>query len=236
VGVDPSQSPTAIVVGGAGAIGAAVCTKLETGGYASVVVDRVAPEGSQAHVLVELGRRGAPTEALDTVRARFSCTPVLINCAGLFDAHDVDGFNWADFDRSIQVNLAAPIELCLAWEKGLTGTSGGRLINVASAAGLRGSQDLAYTAAKAGLIGVTRSLAQAFAGRGISVFGVAPGLISTPMAEPMGAERRTRLAERTLLGREGRAAEVAELITFLATGDCGYMTGSILSVDAGLSS
>lgn len=225
----------AIVVGGTGAIGSAVCTKLERVGYTAIVVDRLAPAGSRPYVSVELSSRGAASEALESVRTRFGTARVLVNCAGAFEGDSVSNFSWGAFDRSVQVNLAAPIEVCLAWERSLP-PGGGRLINVASAAGIRGSQDLAYTAAKAGLIGVTRSLAREFAGRGVSVFGVAPGLVDTPMAVAMEPARRARLAHATLVGREGRATEVADLIAFLATGDCEYMTGSIISVDAGLSS
>jgi 3-oxoacyl-[acyl-carrier protein] reductase len=138
------------------------------------------------------------------------------------------------FDLVLQINLASAIEACLAWMEMKGPNIPGRIVNVASAAGIRGSQDLAYTASKAGLIAVTRSLARAFAPQRTAVFSVAPGIVDTPMAAAMSDDRRQATVSRTIAQREATPSEVAALIVFLLTDQSDYMTGSVVTIDGGL--
>jgi len=111
----------------------------------------------------------------------------------------------------------------------------GRIVNVASVAALRGNAgQAAYTASKAGLVGLTRSLAREVGGRGITVNAVCPGFVETRMTEVQGEDIRQRYMEMTPAGRFGSPEEVAAVIAFLCGSEAGYVNGSVVTVDGGL--
>jgi 3-oxoacyl-[acyl-carrier protein] reductase len=165
---------------------------------------------------------------------RYGPADALVNCAGVFPGETTLDFDWAVYDRVIQVNLTAPIEAVRAWLHQLPPQVPGTIVNVSSAAARRGSQDISYAASKAGLLGATRSLARLLADRRVAAFAVAPGIVDTPMARVMTSERRTAVAEATLLGREASPEEVADLIVYLIVHRPAYMTGITLPIDGGL--
>jgi NAD(P)-dependent dehydrogenase (short-subunit alcohol dehydrogenase family) len=111
----------------------------------------------------------------------------------------------------------------------------GRIVNIASAAALRGNAgQAAYSASKAGLVGLTKSLAREVGGRGITVNAVCPGFVHTRMTEPQSEEIRRRYIEMTPAGRFGTPEEVASVIAFLAGAEAAYVNGAVISVDGGL--
>ena len=161
---------------------------------------------------------------------------ILINNAGVtgtvapIDFARLDAMTDAFWDTIIATNLVGPFRCSRAAAPALKAAKGA-IVNTASVAGLgRRGSSIAYSASKAGLINLTRSLARALA-PDIRVNAVAPGLIETPLTEPWPPERKQMTLERTMLGRLGRPADVAEAMLFLAT--AGYITGETIVVDGG---
>jgi NAD(P)-dependent dehydrogenase (short-subunit alcohol dehydrogenase family) len=146
---------------------------------------------------------------------------------------DVTAADWA---RQLAVNLSAPFFLAQAALGPMTASGFGRIVNVGSVSALMGSPvQIPYAAAKAGLTGLTRSLARAVARKGITVNCVMPGSIDTDLPQTLRYTNRDRVTELIPAGRWGSAAEVAHAITFLLDDQASYITGAVLTVDGGMS-
>ena len=129
-----------------------------------------------------------------------------------------------DWQAVLDVDLTAPFRLARAAMRGMLRRRAGRIIGIASIVGATGNPGQAnYAAAKAGLIGMTKALAQEVGARGITVNIVAPGFIETPMTDALSAEQRTRLAERIPLGRLGQPDDVAAAVVYLASGEAAWV-------------
>ncbi len=140
-----------------------------------------------------------------------------------------------DWDAVLDVDLAAPFRLARAALKGMVRRRAGRIIQISSVVGATGNAGQAnYAAAKAGLVGMTKALAQEVGGRGITVNAVAPGFIQTAMTEALGDAVRARLLESIPLGRMGRPEDVAAAVVYLASDEAGWVTGSTLHVNGGM--
>ncbi len=141
----------------------------------------------------------------------------------------------ADWDRVLNVDLAAPFRLCRAALRFMLRRRAGRIINIGSIVGTTGNPGQAnYAAAKAGLVGLTKALAQEVASRGITVNLIAPGFIATAMIEALTETQRAELAGKIPLGRLGLPADIAAAAVYLAAEEAGWITGATLHVNGGM--
>jgi len=238
----------AVVTGGSRGIGLAIANWLAERG-ASVVVsgrdaDRLqtAVKELEAHgapvlgVAADAAKREDADRLVDVTRERFARLDVLVNNAGITRDGLLVRMKDDDWDRVLEVNLRGAFLMTRAASKAMVRLkSGGRIINIASTAGAMGNAGQAnYSAAKAGLIGLTKASARELAHWGILVNAVAPGLIETDMATAMPTEARDALLAQVPLKRIGTAREVAEMVGFLAGDGAAYVTGQVFHVNGGL--
>ena len=234
----------ALVTGASGGLGAAIARTLH--GQGAVValsgtradaLQALADElGDRAHVTpADLREPAAPDALIATAEATVGPLDILVNNAGL--TRDMLALRMKDEDWQtvLDVDLTAPFRLARAALRGMLRRRAGRIIGIASIVGATGNPGQAnYAAAKAGLIGMTKALAQEVGSRGITVNIVAPGFIETPMTDALTTEQRSRLAERIPLGRLGQPADVAAAVAYLASDEAGWITGATLHVNGGM--
>jgi NAD(P)-dependent dehydrogenase (short-subunit alcohol dehydrogenase family) len=224
-----------IIVGGSGGIGTALAERLHASSHQPIIIDQVVPACDERFIVCNASRPGQVDQAVRQAVRQYGWTDALVNSIGIYPMTELARFTWEQLTEVMQVNFRAPVEAILAWHACRSVSSRrGVVVNVASAAGIRGSRDLAYAASKAALIGATRSLARTLADDGVTVVAVAPGLIDTPMSRRMPERRRAGHVEATIPKRAGTPAEVADLIHYVITGNTGYLTGAVLSIDGGL--
>jgi 3-oxoacyl-[acyl-carrier protein] reductase len=237
----------AIVTGGSGGIGAAIAAVLAERGAAVVVSGRDADRlgatvkdlealGAPAlGVVADAARRDDAERLVETARERFGRIDVLVNNAGITRDGLLVRMKDEDWDRVMEVNLRGAFLMTRAVAKTMMRQRSGRIVNITSTAGAMGNAGQAnYSAAKAGLIGLTKAAARELAHWSILVNAVAPGLIDTDMATSIPAEARDALLAQVPLKRIGTAREVAEMVGFLAGDGAGYVTGQVFHVNGGL--
>ena len=166
---------------------------------------------------------------------RFGHVDVLVNNAGVTRDGLAVRMKREDWDRVLQINLHAAFFACQQVLPGMMKQRWGRIINIASVVGESGNAGQAnYVASKAGLIGLTKALAQEMAPRDITVNAVAPGFIDTDMTAVLSDELKAKLLAHVPLRRLGRADEIAAAVRFLASDEAGYITGHVLNVNGGM--
>jgi len=167
--------------------------------------------------------------------ARYSWIDILVNNAGITRDGLLLRMKDEDWSQVIDTNLTGVFNCCRAVAKPMMKQRSGRIINISSVVGLMGNAgQVNYAAAKAGLIGLTKSLAKELASRAIMVNAVAPGYITTDMTEQIAEETKRQLAERIPAGRLGNPEDVANLVLFLAGDGASYITGQVIAVDGGM--
>ena len=235
---------TALVTGASGGLGAAIArTLLAQGARVALsgtrrdALDALAAElGEGAHVCPADLRDPAAADAL-LAAAEAACGPVdiLVNNAGLTRDTLALRMKDADWQAVLDVDLTAPFRLARAALRGMVRRRGGRIIGISSIVGHTGNPGQAnYAAAKAGLAGMTKALAQEVGSRGITVNLVAPGFIETPMTDALSAEQRAKLKGAIPLGRMGQPADVAAAVLYLASEEAAWVTGATLHVNGGM--
>ena len=159
---------------------------------------------------------------------------ILVNNAGITRDGLMMRMSDDDWAQVIDVNLTSSFRLCRAALRGMMKARWGRIINITSVVGTSGNPGQAnYAAAKAGLTGLSKSLAQEVASRGITVNCVAPGLVETAMTEKLNDEQRARILADVPAGRMGQPQEIAAAVLYLASTEAGYVTGATLHVNGG---
>jgi 3-oxoacyl-[acyl-carrier protein] reductase len=237
----------AIVTGGSRGIGYATASLLAEDGAAVVVsgrdADRLARASREIEALggtvlglvADAGSRDDADRLVDAARERFGRIDILVNNAGLTRDGLLLRMKDADWDEVMQVNLRGAFLMTRAVAKTMVRQKGGRIIYITSASGAMGNAgQVNYSAAKAGLIGMTKAAARELAHWGILVNAVAPGLIDTDMAAAVPAEAREALLAQVPLKRIGTARDVAEMVRFLAGDGAAYVTGQVFHVNGGL--
>jgi len=235
---------SALVTGASGGIGAGIARALHAQGAVVALsgtrreaLEALAAElGERAHVCPADLRDTAATEAL-VAAAEAAAGPltILVNNAGL--TRDMLALRMKDEDWQtvLDVDLSAPFRLARAALKGMLRRRAGRIISIGSIVGATGNSGQAnYAAAKAGLVGMTKALAQEVGSRGITVNLVAPGFVVTAMTDGLPEAQRAKLTEAIPLGRLGAPADIAAAVVYLASDEAAWVTGATLHVNGGM--
>ena len=235
---------SALVTGASGGIGAAIARTLHAHGAVVALsgtrleaLEALAAElGERAHVCpADLRDQAAPDALVAAAEAAAGPLAILVNNAGL--TRDMLALRMKDEDWQavIDLDLTAPFRLARAALRGMLRRRAGRIVGIGSIVGAPGHAGQAnYAAAKAGLAGMTKALAQEVASRGVTVNLVAPGFIDTPMTHALNAAQREKLNAQIPLGRMGTPADVAAAVLYLASDEAGWVTGATLHVNGGM--
>lgn len=235
---------TALVTGASGGIGADIARALyAAGATVGLSGTRVAPLeelkaelGERAHVLPCNLSDAADVETLITRAAdAMGSVDILVNNAGITRDGLILRMSDEDWQSVIDVNLTATFRLCRAAVKRMMKARHGRIINISSVVAQMGNPgQVNYVASKAGLVGLSKALAQEVASRGITVNCVAPGFIETAMTEKLNDTQREVILRAVPQGRMGKPSEIAAAVVYLASQEAGYVTGTTLHVNGGM--
>jgi len=243
------KDKVALVTGGSRGIGRECCLRLarsgagvivnynKSGEKAEEVLAEIARHGSEAHTFRADISQPAEVEALFSfVREKFESLDILVNNAGIIKDNLLLSMKLSDWDKVHEVNLRGAF-LCTKWAAEMMMLNHrGKIINIASVAALRvGVGQVNYASAKGGLVSFTRACAAELSGKGIQVNAVLPGFILTDMSKRVRKRGGEIILKQIPAGRFGTAADVANLVVFLASEQSDYITGQSIAVDGGLS-
>ena len=240
----PAHGRCVLISGGDRGIGAAAARAFYAAGYRVAVLYHSNADAAAAlekqlpgvlAVQCDVASRASCELAFRTVEQALGRVDVLVSNAGIAQQKLFTDITPEEWQRMLDVNLSGAFHLCQLALPGMIRRKAGRILTVSSMWGQTGgSCEVHYSAAKAGLIGLTKALAKEEGPSGITVNCVAPGVIETDMMAAFTAEDKAALAEETPVGRLGTAEEVAKLLVFLAGEDAGYITGQVFGVNGGL--
>ena len=233
-----------LVTGASGGIGSAIARKLHAAGAKVALsgtrqepLERLAEElGERAYILpCNLSDMAAvevlPKQATETLGS----LDILVNNAGITRDNLFMRMSDEEWQSVIDVNLTATMKLCKGALRGMMKSRWGRIINISSIVGATGNPGQGnYAASKAGMVGMSKSLAYEVASRGITVNVVAPGFIATAMTDKLADDRKEAILAQIPAGRMGAAEDIASAVAFLASDGSGYVTGSTLHVNGGM--
>jgi 3-oxoacyl-[acyl-carrier protein] reductase len=235
---------TALVTGATGGIGGAIARALHAQGATVLcagtriqVLDQLVAELGERAIAVAADLKDPATGDMLVKRAESDLgkLDILVNNAGFTRDGLAMRMKDEDWSEVIEVNLTAAFRLARAALRGMMKRREGRIISITSVVGVSGNPgQVNYCAAKAGMIGMTKSLAQEVASRGITVNCVAPGFIETPMTDALNEQQRERILQNLPAGRLGRPDEIAASVVYLASGEAAYVTGQTIHVNGGL--
>ena len=238
------NNKSALVTGASGGIGSAIARKLHAAGAKVALsgtrqepLERLAEElGERAYILpCNLSDMAAvevlPKQAIETLGS----LDILVNNAGITRDNLFMRMSDEEWQSVIDVNLTATMKLCKGALRGMMKSRWGRIINISSIVGATGNPGQGnYAASKAGMVGMSKSLACEVASRGITVNVVAPGFIATAMTDKLADDRKEAILAQIPAGRMGAAEDIASAVAFLASDGSGYVTGSTLHVNGGM--
>jgi len=241
------ENEIALVTGASRGIGQAIALRLGKDG-AIVIGTATSPAGADAisKTLQENGIKGmglvlnvtdqsSVDTAMETINGEFGAPLILVNNAGITRDNLLMRMKDEEWDDIIQTNLTSVFRLSKACLRAMTKARKGRIISISSVVGAAGNAGQTnYSAAKAGLLGFTKSLAREVGARGITVNAVAPGFIDTDMTKALPDAQREALQKDIPLNRLGQPEEIAAAVAFLASPDAGYITGETLHVNGGM--
>ncbi|MFH1045373.1 MAG: 3-oxoacyl-[acyl-carrier-protein] reductase [Candidatus Omnitrophota bacterium] len=241
------EAKVAIITGGARGIGREIALSFARAGASLAIVDVDAQ--ALAETERELASLGSPSaqfsvdvtslqqveEMVNKTLDKFKKIDILINNAGITRDALLIRMKEEDWDQVLAVNLKGTFNCTKAVSKIMLKQRSGAIINIASIIGLIGNVGQAnYAASKAGIIGLTKSVAKELASRGITVNAIAPGFIQTEMTARLPEEIKAKMLERIPLGRFGTPKDVAQLAAFLASEEARYITGQVVTIDGGM--
>ncbi|MGE5414773.1 MAG: 3-oxoacyl-[acyl-carrier-protein] reductase [Syntrophomonadaceae bacterium] len=243
------KGKTALVTGASRGIGRAIAVALARGG-ANVALNYAGNEAAAQEALRLVQEAGAPkaklwkfdvadpaacSKAVEEIVAELGGLHILVNNAGIAIDQLVMRLKDEDWNRTLQVNLTGNFNLIRAVTRPMMKAKGGAIVNLTSVVGEMGNAgQAAYAAAKAGQIGLTKSVARELASRSIRVNAVAPGYIETDMTAGLADAAKSKLQEMIPLARLGTAEDVANAVAFLASDQASYVTGEVLRVNGGM--
>jgi 3-oxoacyl-[acyl-carrier protein] reductase len=238
----------AVVTGASRGIGRSIALELGARGATVIVnynrsadaaqgvVDAIIAAGGQAHAFqADVSEEEAANALIETTVKEHGKIDILVNNAGTTKDNVIMRLNTDDFDSIIKTNLRSAWILCKAVIRPMMRKRFGRIVNITSVSGIMGQVGQTnYSASKAGLIGLTKSLAREYAARNITVNAVAPGFVATDLTADIPKDLQDQTKTLIPMGRWGEAEEIAKAVAFLASEDAGYITGQVLAVDGGL--
>jgi 3-oxoacyl-[acyl-carrier protein] reductase len=230
---------TALVTGGSRGIGRAIAAELASAGASVIVGYRSGAEEAEA-VAAEIGGRAVQADVSNGDEARrlveeAGDLDILVNNAGITRDGLLMRMPDDDWHAVLETNLGGVFHTCRAASRGMLKRRSGAIVNVSSVVGVHGNPGQTnYAAAKAGIIGFTKSLARELGNRGVRANVVAPGYISTRLTEELPEELKELMLQNTPLGRFGSPEDVAGAIRFLCSDEASFITGEVLLVDGGL--
>lgn len=235
---------TALVTGASGGIGGAIAKALHGAG-ATVALsgtrveplqDLAADLGERVHVLpCNLSDAAAVTALPGQAVAAMGSVDILVNNAGITRDNLFMRMSEEEWSSVIEVNLTSTMRLCKGVVRGMMKARWGRIINISSIVGTTGNPGQAnYAASKAGMVGMSKSIAYEVASRGITVNCVAPGFITTAMTDKLNEAQKATILTQVPAGRMGEADEIAAAVLYLASPEAGYVTGATIHVNGGM--
>ncbi|MBR1738906.1 MAG: 3-oxoacyl-[Ruminococcus sp.] len=244
--------PTAIITGASQGIGACIAKRLAKDGYdiavnhypsdgdranAEAVAEECRAFGVRAELYAADVSKYADCEAMvKAVKADFGSVDALVNNAGITRDTLLARMKEEDYDAVIAVNQKSVYNMLRLVTAVMMKQRHGRIVNVSSVAGLYGNPgQVNYSASKAAIIGMTKSVAKEFGSRNITCNAVAPGLIRTPMTDVLSDELKAKMIEAVALRRYGEPEEIASVVSFLLSEDASYVTGQVIEISGGLS-
>jgi 3-oxoacyl-[acyl-carrier protein] reductase len=242
------EGKTALVTGGARGIGRAIVLRLATQGadVAFSYLGNAVAAGETSQAVKALGRRALAIKAdvrdpaaadalVKTTLDAFGRIDILVNNAGITRDDLIMRMSEEAWRDVLETNLFGAFHMTKAVTRPMLKARSGRIVNITSVSGQAGQTGQAnYSAAKAGLIGLTKATARELASRSITVNAVAPGFVLTELTEGLPEPLKAEIIARTPLGRFGTTEEIADAVAFLASDDARYITGQVLAVDGGL--
>lgn len=242
------EGKIALVTGGGRGIGRAICLELAARG-ATVIVNYNRSGAAAAEVVAQIDKAGGAaqdvqadvsdseqvTAMFKAIVSDFGTIDILVNNAGMTRDNVIMMMKPDDFDAVIETNLRSCWLCCKTAARTMMRKRSGSIINITSVVGIAGNGGQTnYAASKAGIIGLTKSLAKEVAARGVRVNAVAPGFVETDMTADLSDEIRQKAIEAIPLGRMGATQDIAKAVAFLASDDADYITGQTLVVDGGM--